>query len=255
MMIYTEENNFSQKFYTSIMPLVYNIGATVVILGAMFKLLNLPGGSIMLGVGLSTEALIFFLSAFEPKDIAQTTSNVPLQQTPHLTQKLDECLQQAQIDNTLLDNLATSMRSFSENIAQVPSFNKLGEVTKHYINSTEQAIQAMGEVGKINHIVNNTLHTLSNMSSEKALSDYVSQLQDMTQQLTLINGLYKQELNNIKEKRVDYENFYKTINHIVDTLQDAGSQAMNFKNELTSLNEKVTALNTIYSKTLGAFKD
>nr|CDG50378.1 Gliding motility protein GldL [Cardinium endosymbiont cBtQ1 of Bemisia tabaci] len=74
-------NSFKDKFYKTIMPFVYNIGAAVVILGAMFKLLNLPGGSLMLGIGLSTEALIFFLSAFEPREktisVSKSHPNLP----------------------------------------------------------------------------------------------------------------------------------------------------------------------------------
>ena len=44
----------------------YGFGASLAILGTMFKLLHLDGANIMLAVGLSTEVLIFALSAFEP---------------------------------------------------------------------------------------------------------------------------------------------------------------------------------------------
>lgn len=57
--------SFSETFATKIMPKVYGFGAAVAIMGAMFKLLSLPGGAFMLGAGLSTEAFIFFISAFE----------------------------------------------------------------------------------------------------------------------------------------------------------------------------------------------
>ncbi|MCF8357685.1 MAG: gliding motility protein GldL [Prolixibacteraceae bacterium] len=45
---------------------IYSWGASVVLMGALFKLEHLPGASIFLGVGLSIEAIIFFVSAFEP---------------------------------------------------------------------------------------------------------------------------------------------------------------------------------------------
>ena len=48
------------------MPKVYGIGAAVVIIGALFKILHWKGADIMLMVGLGTEAVIFFLSAFQP---------------------------------------------------------------------------------------------------------------------------------------------------------------------------------------------
>ena len=207
---FEETSGFSHRFNSVIMPFIYNIGASVVILGAMFKLLNLPGGSIMLGAGLSTEALIFFLSAFVKEQSApspQTSSQAGehVVATPYLSKKFDECLQQAKIDDDLLNNLATSMRNFSENIAQLPSLNKLGEVTKNYVDSAEKVTRVMDELNKMNS--------------------------------------------------ADLVNFSAILNNMVDILKSTQSQAQNFKEELIALNEKMTALNAIYSKTLTAFRD
>ena len=44
---------------------LYSIGASIVILGALFKLTHVPGADIMLIIGMGTEAVIFFLSAFD----------------------------------------------------------------------------------------------------------------------------------------------------------------------------------------------
>ena len=48
-----------------VMNFTYGMGAAVVIVGALFKLMHWPGASLMLIIGLSTEALIFGLSAFD----------------------------------------------------------------------------------------------------------------------------------------------------------------------------------------------
>ncbi len=60
------KKDFKATLFEEIMPKVYGIGAAVVIVGAMFKILNWPGANLMIGIGLTTEAVIFFLSAFEP---------------------------------------------------------------------------------------------------------------------------------------------------------------------------------------------
>ena len=62
-----KKGGFSQLFYETIMPKIYGIGAAVVIIGALFKILHLPGANLMLMIGLSVEAGIFFFSAFEPQ--------------------------------------------------------------------------------------------------------------------------------------------------------------------------------------------
>lgn len=48
-----------------IVSATYSLGAAVVIMGAMFKILHLPGGNIMLGIGLSVESFIFALGIFD----------------------------------------------------------------------------------------------------------------------------------------------------------------------------------------------
>ena len=60
----SKKGGLKEMFFSSIMPKVYGIGAAIVIVGAMFKLLHYPGAELMLGLGLSTEAIIitvFFL--------------------------------------------------------------------------------------------------------------------------------------------------------------------------------------------------
>ena len=56
----------------TIMNYFYSWGAAIVILGTLFKLTHLPGANIMLFVGMGTEVLVFFFSAFErPYDVAE----------------------------------------------------------------------------------------------------------------------------------------------------------------------------------------
>ena len=47
------------------MNYVYNWGAAVVIAGTLFKLTHLPGANLMIWIGMGTEVLVFFISAFE----------------------------------------------------------------------------------------------------------------------------------------------------------------------------------------------
>ena len=55
-----------QRFFN----IAYSLGAAVVILGALFKILHLSGGDVLLSVGMGTEVLMFIITAFDrpPKD-------------------------------------------------------------------------------------------------------------------------------------------------------------------------------------------
>lgn len=56
----------------------YSWGASIVILGALFKLTHLPGANFMLFAGMGTEAIVFFLSAFDrPFDKTADGRDIP----------------------------------------------------------------------------------------------------------------------------------------------------------------------------------
>lgn len=58
----------------------YSWGAAIVILGALFKLTHLPGGNTMLFIGMGTEVIVFFLSAFDrPFDKTEIGKELPRQ--------------------------------------------------------------------------------------------------------------------------------------------------------------------------------
>ena len=49
----------------TVLNYAYNWGASIVLMGALFKLIHLPGANIALWIGMDTEVLIFFISAFD----------------------------------------------------------------------------------------------------------------------------------------------------------------------------------------------
>ncbi|MEQ9441521.1 MAG: gliding motility protein GldL, partial [Cyclobacteriaceae bacterium] len=144
-----KKGGFSELLYGNIMPKIYGIGAAVVIVGAMFKILHLPGAAIMLGVGLTTEAIIFFLSAFEPKhaeydwslvypELAGDTTAVSRKQISNgkgdsVTNKLDSMLEKSKVGTELIDSLGRGMRNLSESV------NKMGTLTNAAVATDEYA--------------------------------------------------------------------------------------------------------------------
>jgi len=76
---------------------------------------------------------------------------------------------------------------------------------------------------------------------------YMHPTEAMTHTLNDMNGLYKKSLG-------DTSRLYDYLNMALKSMEEASSQAVIFKKELTALNEKITALNDIYTKTLNAFK-
>ena len=130
----------NSKRFKNFMAKLYGWGASVVILGAMFKILHLPGADIMLVVGLTTEAVIFFFSAFEkpgeeldwtlvyPELAGMTDEDEQYgsnnQRGLTATQELDRMLEDAKIDGELIESLGSGLRRFGD------AANKLTETSE-----------------------------------------------------------------------------------------------------------------------------
>ena len=141
------QSRASKKF----MNLAYGLGASIVIVGALFKIIHFEigplTGNVMLTIGLVTEAIIFALSAFEPVDGdldwslvypelagGESTSNKKEAKDAQglLSKKLDELLKDAKIDGELMASLGDSIKNFegaAKNMA--PAVNSI-EATRKY---------------------------------------------------------------------------------------------------------------------------
>ena len=115
-------NFANSKFYKMIMPYLYGWGASLVIAGALFKILSWPYANQMLIAGMGTEALIFFMSAFEnaPKQYkweraypgildAEETDD-----TPSVSQQLDKMLEDVNVDKKVIKKLGEGMKKLSD---------------------------------------------------------------------------------------------------------------------------------------------
>jgi len=134
-------------------------GATVVIIGLLFKIQHWPYGSIFISIGLLSEALLFFILGFareevpydwakaypelldddiEPaakpaKKIAPEDKNFPA------TQALDQLLQEAKIGPQLIGSLADGLRNFGDKVASISKVTDAGEATAAFTAKVKQA--------------------------------------------------------------------------------------------------------------------
>lgn len=148
--------------YKNIMAKLYGWGAAVVIFGALFKILHLPGANIMLIIGMGTEVAIFFFSAFEPLHveynwalvypelaIADETAEPTRKErkkevkgaTP--TQQLDKMLEEAKIGPELLDSLAVGMRNLSDNAKKLAGVSDAAVATDAFVGNMTKAAESV----------------------------------------------------------------------------------------------------------------
>ncbi|WP_417352324.1 gliding motility protein GldL [Flavobacterium alkalisoli] len=192
-----------------VMNFAYGMGAAVVIIGALFKLMHWPGASLMLIVGLSTEALIFGLSAFDPVDKELDWSLVypelaggeakkkdkkedPKDAQGLLSQKLDNLLKEAKIDGELMSSLGNSIRNFESAAKGIsPTVDSIASQKKY----SEEMSMAAAQMESLNSLYKVQLESASrNAEANKEIADNAAQLkqqmQTMTQNIASLNNVY-----------------------------------------------------------------
>lgn len=195
--------NPNSKNFKNFMAKLYGWGAAVVILGALFKLQNWPGAGLMLIIGLGTEAVIFFFSAFEKpheepdwslvypelaymKDPNETASNTP-------TQELDNMLQNANVDQALITRLGDNLRSFNETVEGV---NKSMDAVAATGDYSDQMREASRKLAEMNTYYDLQLKTMQNMGNSVGDTEkFQQEIARLGENLAALNKVYGNMLN------------------------------------------------------------
>ena len=170
----------NSKFYKTIMPYLYGWGASLVIAGALFKILSWPYANEMLIAGMGTEALIFFMSAFEhappqykwerafPGILDPDETRGPTT----VTQQLDKMFEEVDVDSKVLKNLGDGMKKLSQ------SASGLGDVADGTKKYNKQMLSASGNLEKINELYMEQIKSSENqfMATQKMTSNLTSSL-------------------------------------------------------------------------------
>ena len=199
------------KSSKKLMNMVYGLGAAVVILGALFKIMHWPFGNEMLIIGLIVEACVFAASAFEPVDddvdwslvypelaggeSVQRTNGmaVETQETEGmLSKKLDELLREAKIDASLMSSLGESIRNFegaAKNIS--PTVDAMSSTKKY----SEEISLAANQMESLNNLYKVQVESVSRQAEvNQAVAENAGklreQMESLTSNLSSLNGVY-----------------------------------------------------------------
>lgn len=267
-----KKGGFMDLLYVTIMPKVYGIGAAVVIVGALFKILHLPGANQMLMIGLSTEAVIFFLSAFEPKheepdwskvypelsedyegpvnQTATRISNRPGGESPLL--KIDEMLKTAKVDQNLLDNLGKGLSNLATSATQMNNLSNAAVATNEYAKNVQAASASLAEMNKSYSSAMKAVSAMADAS--KDTGEYHAQVQKVTKNLSALNTIYEMELKDADSHVKNMNKFYESLTGAMQGLTTVGANTSKFTSELGKLTDNLTSLNNIYGSMLTAMR-
>jgi hypothetical protein len=199
--------------FKTFMARLYGWGASLVILGALFKIQHWTGAGLFLTIGLVTEAVIFFFSAFESAkeepDWSLVYPELAYMKDPDKkgtpTQQLDKALERAKIEDELIESLGDGLRKFGE--------------TASKLNET---VEAAG-----------------------AISEYNQQIAEGVKNMNALNSLYELQLQTSSQQMEASTQFLQNLSTSIE-------DSKRFQQEVGKLAENLSSLNQVYGNMLKA---
>lgn len=197
--------------FKKFMAMAYGLGAAIVIVGALFKIIHFEigplTGNVMLTIGLVTEALIFAISAFEPieeetdwslvyPELAggekKSKADKPKDEKGLLSEKLDAMLKEARVDAGLFSSLSDSVRNF-EGAAKgiAPTIDSIASQKKYSeeITLAAQQMESLNGLYKI-QLESSQKQSAANQAIAENASKLKEQMESLATNLSSLNGVY-----------------------------------------------------------------
>ncbi len=247
-------------------------GASVVIVGALFKILHLGGvyGNYMIGAGLGVEAFLFFLTGFfpPPKDVPWHRVHPELADdfdgeistSKHhahsaaiaapATAGLDKMLADANISPDLIGKLGDGLRTFGDKVANISNVADASTATTEFTGKVKHASQSFDQLSTAFEKASENLVEMANTNIDSKA--YHEQVSNLSKNLSALNAVYELELQdsstNLKSMNKFYQNLSLTMQNFTESLDDSKQ----FKEEVNRLAKNMSSLNAIYGNMLSA---
>jgi len=236
--------------YKKVMAKVYGLGAAVVILGALWKILHLPGATAMLIAGLGTEAVIFALSAFEPPHEMPDWSLVypelvglEVEGDRHGTKHiggggsdLAALIEGGHLEPEIVVKLSEGIKKLTMTSNQLADLSNASLATESYLSNMKQAGDAVGHLATVQtksaHSLDNAVESLANSYNEAASS---------------IQNSGKTFSDNVNKSGKQLLDAYSSVNKEISNQFDSIIQTNSSYNEkLVDVTKNLSAVNAAY---------
>jgi gliding motility-associated protein GldL len=255
------------KKWKQFMAKLYGFGASIVIVGAMFKIMHWPGAGPMLVVGLSTEAVIFFFSAFEPPHEEVDWSLVypelagmhgeeeeqkQIEDKGSITEQLDNMLEEAKIGPELIASLGDGMRSLSDQAGKLTNITDATVATNEYVSSVKDAAK---NVNSLSDSYSKAAESLTGLSlSNDDTASFGEQMNKVSKNLSALNASYELQLQGSSDHLKATSKFYGGLEDLMKNLNDSVDDTKKYKEQIAQLSTNLESLNTIYGNMLTAMR-
>ena len=255
------------KSFKKFMARLYGWGASIVIVGALFKIQHWPLSGFFLVLGLGTEAIIFFFSAFEPpheevdwslvypelagmEDEDSHSRKDRKSKKDPVAQQLDRLMADAKIGPELIESLGTGLRSISDSTSKLADLSNATVATEDYVQNVSKASRSIGEMTNSYTRAAQAVEQLS--SSTEEVRVYKDQVVTAGKNLAALNAVYELQLQDSNEHLKQTSKFYDGINELMSNLSSSLDDTKKYRDQVSMLATNLSQLNTVYGNMLSA---
>jgi gliding motility-associated protein GldL len=247
--------------------LIIGVGASIVLLGALFKLQHWEGAGTMLIIGMSVEAFIFALLGILPPhkdyyweklypelDLAPDEEELKmLKQTQthgSITHQLDKALEDNHVEPELVKRLGDNLKRLGDSISQLRDMQDAHMATNDFSNNARQAAAALGEMKVAYTNATEAAKLLANASGDT--KNYHEQVQLVSKNLAQLNAIYELELQDSNSHLKTMNKFYGSLSQAMNNLTESIDDTKRYKSEISDLAKNLGQLNNVYGNMLSA---
>jgi gliding motility-associated protein GldL len=243
-------------------------GATVVIIGLLFKIQHWPNGGLFISIGLGMEAFLFLILGFQRDDyeIDWTKAypeiahdyNGEVVRAPKAvatgnfsnTAALDKMLEDAKIGPELIASLGTGLKTFGDKVNSISQVADAGAATTEFATKVKSASASYDRLSGAFDKASANLSEMANTNVDS--KSYHDQVTNLAKNLSALNAVYELELQDssthLKSMNKFYQNLSTTMNNFNESLEDSKQ----FKDEVGRLAKNLASLNAVYGNMLSA---
>ena len=232
------------------------MGRFVVLIGALFKLNHYPYSGVILGIGLITEAIIFFVSAFEPplempewsRVYPELKENFPVEELSRdikpVKGRLDYLLKGSDLTPELLYKVSVSLNELSINAKGISNISSATLATEQYVKNMSSASDSMSLMHQINSKANSAI----NQSIIQVVDSYQGAAEIMKNSGMAVAEKLNASGADFTSKIAESGNLLVNIvsrhlKKIDQSVQHIGSSTGMYSENLQRLNSNITSLN------------
>jgi len=262
---------FETKGGKRLQNMIIGLGASVVLLGALFKIQHYPGASIMLNIGMFTEVFIFALIGLLPphadyyweRFYPNITDNPHVEayqkglKEPHKpgeapSKSLDKMMEEAQINPANLRRLSDNFQKFGNTVEQMKDITDVTSATGAYSQSAREAADALGQMKNTFMGATKTMGAFN--AAAEDTTKFHQQVVVLSKNLGTLNQIYEVELQDANNHLKAMNKFYSNLVNASEAMASSATDATAAKDQIGLLAKNLTTLNQIYGNMLSAMQ-